>query len=326
MGGKGEHREIRTLKQVVVLYVCLFSVKLVAYHMSGVMAMLAEALHTLSDFFISGFLLLALLWSRKEADESHVFGHGRAQNIAALVAATLFISFTSLRLFEEALPRLFHHEAAVYGNLSIALWVLAVSIVIAAAPLVSLLRHGAKGAAAKAQLLELVNDELGLLAALAGTLFILAGHPIADPIASLVVAVIIAVNATILFRENVSYLLGKSPPAGFLERVEKEALSVPGVTSVHDIRAEILGPDKVHIDIHVTVKGTMTVEEAHGIADGVGEKLQALGGSPLVNVRIDAEKSGHGERGVVPAAPGEPLRPASGLTAAESDGIPQRSP
>jgi divalent metal cation (Fe/Co/Zn/Cd) transporter len=82
--------------------------------MTGVMALFAEALHTLSDIFISGFLLVATLWSRKKADEVHMFGYGRAQNVAALVAATLFISFTSLKLYEEAIPRLFASDEASY--------------------------------------------------------------------------------------------------------------------------------------------------------------------------------------------------------------------
>ena len=48
------------------------------------MALLAESFHTLSDLFISGFLLIAILWSRKSADKEHMIGHGRAQNVAAL--------------------------------------------------------------------------------------------------------------------------------------------------------------------------------------------------------------------------------------------------
>jgi Co/Zn/Cd efflux system component len=68
-------------------------------------------------------------------------------------------------------------------------------VLIAALPLVTLARQKMRGAAAKAQMIELVNDELGLLAALLGTLFIVWGKPIADPLAALFVAMIIAVNS-----------------------------------------------------------------------------------------------------------------------------------
>jgi divalent metal cation (Fe/Co/Zn/Cd) transporter len=98
---------LRGMVLALVTYGVVFAIKLGAYFATGVTVVLAEALHTLSDIFISLFLLVALLWSRRKADAVHMFGYGRAQNVAALVAATLFISFSSYKLFEEALPRLF---------------------------------------------------------------------------------------------------------------------------------------------------------------------------------------------------------------------------
>lgn len=86
------------------MYAVLLAAKLLAYVATDVLAMLAEALYTVSDIFIAGFLLLALHWSRHPPDERHPFGYGRAQAAAGLVAATLFISFTALRLYEEGGP------------------------------------------------------------------------------------------------------------------------------------------------------------------------------------------------------------------------------
>jgi cation diffusion facilitator family transporter len=102
-----EHEDVRGLQLALAVYALVFAMKLAVYFMTGVMALLAEALHTLSDIFVSGFLLLAAYYSRKAADQLHMFGHGRAQNAAGLVAATLFISFTSYKLYEESIPRLF---------------------------------------------------------------------------------------------------------------------------------------------------------------------------------------------------------------------------
>jgi ferrous-iron efflux pump FieF len=97
--------ETHTLWLTLAVYGAVFAVKLLAYFLSGIVVLLAEALHTLSDIFVSAFLFSASLYSRRKADAVHMFGYGRAQNIAALVAATLFISFTSLELYREALPR-----------------------------------------------------------------------------------------------------------------------------------------------------------------------------------------------------------------------------
>ena len=268
-----QESDVRSLKIAVGTYIFVFALKLAVYFMTGVMALFAEALHTLSDIFVSGFLLVAIIWSRKEADEVHMFGYGRAQNVAALVAATLFISFTSFELYREAKPRLFNPGEAAYQNLSLAVGVVIVSMFIASIPMINLFRQKTKGAAAKAQFTELFNDELGLLAALTGTLFVMQGEFIADPIASIIVATIIAYNAIGLFRENMSFLLGRSPGQEYLRRIEDITHSVEGVLGVHDLRAEYIGPDTVHIGMHIEVQKGMPVEEADRIAEDVREKV-----------------------------------------------------
>jgi ferrous-iron efflux pump FieF len=281
-------RELRAAKLALVVYSVIFAAKLLTYLMTGVMAMMAEALHTLTDLFIYGFLLIALIWSRKAADQKHMFGYGRSQNVAALVAATLFISFTSFELYREAIPRLFQPGEATYQNIGLALGVIIGAMFLVAAPLIGLLRQKTRGAAAKAQLTEMINDELGLLAALIGILFILWGYPIADPIASIVVATIIAWNAIKLFRENASLLLGRAPGPEFQARVEQEARSVPGVLGVHDYRAEYIGPDVVHAGIHIEVSRGLPIEEADRIAEEVERRIHQGTSAGYCVIHVDA--------------------------------------
>ena len=193
------------LKLTLGGYFIILALKPGAYWMNGVMALLAEALHTLSDIFVAGFLL---------------------------VAATLFISFTSFELCKESIPRLFSAETIEYQNLSPAIGVPVVSMVIAAAPLITLFRRKTRSPEAKAQLTEPFNEELGLLTALLGTLSITWGWKLGDPLAAILIATIIADKAAGLCRENPSFLLGGSPIV----------VSVPGVLGVHVLRAEYIGP------------------------------------------------------------------------------------
>ena len=287
-----DHRqERRALKLTLGLYAVIFALKLGVYFFTGVLVLLAEALHTLSDIFVAGFLLLALIWSRKEADEIHMFGYGRAQNVAALVAATLFVSFTSFKLYEEAIPKLFRAEETPYQNLSLAVGVIVASMLIAAAPLIGLLRQKNRGAAAKAQFVELINDELGLVAALVGTLFIMRGRPIADPIAVIIVATIIAVNGILLFLENLSVLVGRSPGTAVLARVERLARSVPGVSGIHELRAEYIGPDTVRAGMHIEVQRGLSIEVADGIADEVRQKIHQATGCRYCVIHVDPVKA-----------------------------------
>lgn len=285
-----ESNDLRGLKLTLGGYFIILALKLGAYWMSGVMALLAEALHTLSDIFVAGFLLVAAIYSRKQADQTHMFGYGRAQNVAALVAATLFISFTSFELYRESIPRLFFTETVEYQNLPLAIGVLIASMVIVAAPLVTLFRQKMRGAAAKAQLTELVNDEFGLLAALLGTLSITWGWKLGDPLAAIIVATIIAYNAVGLFRENLSFLLGRSPGANYLNNLESVARSVPGVLGVHDLKAEYIGPETVHAGLHIEVAKGTPIEKAEHIADEVMHHIHTQNENGFCVIHVESQK------------------------------------
>lgn len=265
--------EVRALWLPLASYVLVFAAKLVTYLLTGVLALLAEALHTLSDVVVSAFLLLAVRYARRGGDAEHMFGHARAENVAALVAATLFISLTSVSLYIEAVPRLFDPQPAGYRSLDLAVGVLLGSMVLGAVPLVALLRRRERGPAARAQLAELVNDQLGLIAALAGTLLLAAGVPLADPVAAIVVATIIAINAAGLFRDNASLLLGRSPGPDYLARVAATARTVPGVIEVAEIRAELVGPGQVHAGLRVVVPAAMSVGRARQLAEEVRRRV-----------------------------------------------------
>ena len=291
MNASKHRQELRALKLTLGLYAVIFVLKLGVYFFTGVLALLAEALHTLSDIFVAGFLLLALIWSRKEADEIHMFGYGRAQNVAALVAATLFVSFTSFKLYEEAIPKLFRAEETPYQNLALAVGVIVACMLLAATPLIGLFRQKNPGAAARAQLVELINDEVGLVAALTGTLFIMGGRSLADPIAAINVATIIAVNGIRLFLENLSVLVGRSPGPAFLARVERLARSVPGVSGIHELRAEYIGPDTVRAGMHIEVPRGLSIEAADRIADEVRQKVHQATGCRYCVIHVDPAKA-----------------------------------
>ncbi len=296
MNVSAENAELRAMKLSVALYILVFALKLIVYLMTGVMALLGEALHTLGDIFIYAFLLVATVRSRWKPDALHMFGYGRAQNVASLVAATLLISFTSYKLYEEAIPRLFRPQESIYQNLALAIGVIVLSMLIAAVPMIGLFRQKDRGAAAKAQLMALFSDQLGLAAALVGTLFILSGRPIADPIATIIVATIIAIDAVALFRENSSFLLGRSPGPEFLATAEREARAVDGVLAVHDLRAEHIGPDAVHVGMHIAVRPDLSVSEADRIAHAVEARVHQVLPSGYCLIHVDPAKPEEGGR------------------------------
>ena len=283
-------RDLRGLRLSAILYAVMFVAKLGVYFATSVMALLAEAMHTLSDVIVVGFLLLAVRWSSDAPDEEHMFGHERGQSVAALVAATLFVSFTSIRLYEESIPRLlgFGHSYTPPQRFDLAIGVLVGSMLIAALPLIQMIFHKPSGAAAKAQFLELLNDELSLVAALVGTLLTRWGYPLADPAATALVATVIAWNGIGLFRENFDMVVGRSPGPEVLAKIAQVAAAVDGVIDAHDLRAERYGHGMVRCVLHITIPRGTPIEEAHRMDQEVRNRVLQIDGVRQCHVHIDA--------------------------------------
>ena len=111
----------------------------------------------------------------------------------------------------------------------------------------------------------------------------------ADPVGSIIIGVVIAFAAVYLFKENYAFLIGKAPDEETMERMIEAADSVPGVSSVHDIAAEYIGPAKIHVDMHITVKPHMSIEQAHGIVTEVRSRLQAVTGTDFTGIHVDPD-------------------------------------
>ena len=286
-----ETASVSGLATALAGYTVLFALKLITYLVTGIGVMYAESLHSLADMLISGFLLVAALWSRKPADQSYRYGYGRAQNVAALAAATIFISFTALEAFREAMNKLFGGEASAYSNLTLAIVVTLVAIAISAFPLIKIWWSKEEGAAARAQFIESINDEVALFAALIGIVLIANGIAMADGIASLVVAAVIAVNAGILWWENAKNLMGHSPPKELYREIEEMAQSVKGVGGVHDMRAEMIG-GQVHLEMHIEVPRGTVIEEADRIAEQVEQVVGKKITHAFCTIHVDPAKEG----------------------------------
>jgi cation diffusion facilitator family transporter len=170
-------------------------------------------------------------------------------------------------------------------------------MVLLAIPLIMLWRQESRGAAARAQALEIRNDELSSVAAVVGIIFMMYGFPIVDPSATVVVAALIAINGYRLFRENLCFLMGRSPGQEFLAKVEGLARSVEGVLGVHELRAEYVGPDTVHTGMHIEVRRGMPVEEADRIAEEVRERIHGETGCRYCVIHTDAAGSDQARTG-----------------------------
>jgi cation diffusion facilitator family transporter len=279
--------ETRGIKIALTGYLILVILQLATYFFTNILVLLAQALEMLSDVLISTFLLLSAYWSRKPADEFHMFGHGRAQNVAAMVSATILVSFMSLETFREAIPKFFQTEASEFQNVNLALIMILVGMFVVAIPIIGILKVKAKGASTKAQFVALLKDEFSYIAALIAVVLVAQGYYWADPLASTIVATFIAFSGVYLFKDNVHYLVGRAPSKQFMEKVESTARSVKGVLGVHDLMAEYVGPNIVHAGLHIEVAKGTSIEEADRIAEEVKERVSQETGCQHCVIHVD---------------------------------------
>jgi len=279
--------ETRGIKIALIGYLILVILQLATYYFTNILVLFAQALEMLSDVLVSTFLLLSVFWSRKPADEFHMFGHGRAQNVAALVSAAILIFFMSLETFREAIPKFFQAEATEFQNPNLALIVILVGMFVVAIPTMDILRVKARSASVKAQLIALLKDEVSYVAALMAVVLVAQGYYLADPLASIFVATVIAFSGLYLFKDNVHYLVGRAPSKQFMEKVESTAKSVEGVLGVHDLKAEYVGPNVVHTGFHIEVAKGTPIEEADRIAEEVRERISRETGCQHCVIHVD---------------------------------------
>ena len=291
--------ETRGIKIAVVSYSGLVVLQFIAYYLTGTLVLRAQALEMLSDVMISSFLLVSILWARKPADEFHMFVHGRAQNVAALVSATVLIFLMSIETFREAIPSFFRVPETVESqNPILAFSVVIIGMLVVSIPTVDLIRSRAKGASAGAQLISLLKDEISYVAALLAILLTTQGYVLADAAGSTFVGAIIALSGIYLLKGNVDYLVGRSPGNEYLRKVKDIAGSVRGVLGVHDLKAEYVGPNTVHAGLHVEVARNTPIEEADRIAHEVEAEVGKETGCQHCVVHVDPVDSSVQQRQV----------------------------
>ncbi len=265
-------REIRMVRLTFITYVVLTALQVGAFLITDVLVLLAQSLDRASDILISLFFLISLYISRRPADPLHAFGHTRVQNVAALIVSSVLILFISIEIFRGAIPRLFDPSLVDTNDLGIAMAVTVFSMVVIAVPTIFLLRNKAPGLS-RAQLFNLLLDEFSCGVSVVAIALIALGYPIADPIASIVVGMAIFVTGIVLLRENIAILIGSSPDEDFKRRLEEAAMSVNGVKGIHGIRAEYVGPETIHADLHIEIHPDTRVVEADQIAQAVRKKI-----------------------------------------------------
>jgi len=236
--------------------------------MTGSLAILSEAAHSLIDFAATVMTYFAVRVSGKPADAEHHYGHGKIESVSALAETALLFVLSGVVIW-EALQRLLGGDGHQVEATVWAFAVIVVSIVVDFFRARALYRVAAEtvSEALEADALHFGSDLWSSVAVLIGLAAVARGYPLADSVAAIVVAVFICIAGWRLGRRTVDTLTDTAPP-GAAERIRAAAARVPGVVAVGRVRARPAG-DTLFVDVVVAVSRTLPLDRVAAIKERV---------------------------------------------------------
>lgn len=256
----------------VFVNLLLTAAQIVAGVLTKSQALVADGLHSASDLASDAIVLLANRHAHKDADEDHPYGHRRFENAASL-ALGLLMAAVGVGLLVSAAGRLQSPEAVPPVHPA-ALAVALVTLVAKEGLFRYLLRvaRRVKSSLLVANAWHARSDAASSLVVALGIVGSLAGYPLLDAVAALVVGLMIVRMGWRFAWDALHDLMDRAADATEVEAIRATLEATPGVLGVHDLRTRKMG-DLVVVDVHLEVDAAITVEAGHDIAVAAREAV-----------------------------------------------------
>lgn len=290
--------KVTAVGTVVNIFLTVF--KFVAGVLGRSSAMVADAVHSLSDLVTDAIIFLFVRAASKPVDRSHEYGHGKFETLATLIVGCILIA-VGVGIMVDGIKDCI---AFFQGNRGerpriIALIAALLSIVMKEAVFRYTLRQGRKleSPIMIANAWHHRSDAFSSIATLvgvAGAMFLGDKGLILDPLAAVLVSFYICKSGYEVVKPSIDELLEKSLPSATEKEIRQILKSVSGIEGVHKLKTRKIG-SKIAIEAHTEMDGKMTLEEAHHIATTAENKLRKHFGSKT-HIGIHMEPSKHHEK------------------------------
>lgn len=292
---KNEHQKsiyrVTIFGSVVNLLLLIF--KFVAGFLGHSSAMIADAVHSLSDFITDIVVLVFVHISSKPRDKTHDYGHGKFETLATVIIGVVLL-FVGLSILWEGVSKIiFSLKGGILPAPEyIALWAALISIV------AKELLYRYTAAVGKKLHSSVVTanawhhrsdalSSIGTAVGIGGAILLGNQWHILDPIAAVVVSLFIVKVSIQLLKPCLDDLLEKSLPDEIEQEIIDIVQSFPGVIEPHDLRTRRIG-NIYAIEMHLFMKGDLTLKEAHDTATAVELKLkQKYGDETHISLHVE---------------------------------------
>ena len=262
-----------------VVNVVLLLFKFVAGIVGHSSAMVADAVHSLSDFLTDVIVIVFVRISGKPKDKSHDYGHGKYETLAmtiigiALLAVAVGILYSGVM---EIAAWLNGVDLEAPGMLALVAALLSVVLKEAVYRYSIVKAHQLQSQALEANAWHHRSDALssiGTAIGIGGAIFLGQRWTVLDPVASLIVGLFIVKVSINLLRRGIGDLMEQSLPDEVETEILQLAASVSGVTEPHDLRTRRIG-NHYAIELHILMDGNISLHEAHEKASEVEALLR----------------------------------------------------
>ena len=239
-----------------IVNVMLLAFKFIAGILGHSAAMIADAVHSLSDFLTDIVVLVFVKISSKPQDEDHDYGHGKYETLATAVIGIALLC-VGVMIGKDAIHKII--LVAGGGELPSPGWIAL------AAALLSIVSKEVASAAVEANAWHHRSDALssiGTAIGIGGAILLGSKWAILDPIAAVIVSIFIVITSFKLIGESMGELLEKSLPAETEDKIRRITLQEAEVSDIHNLRTRKLG-NRIAIEMHLRMPGESSLEEAH---------------------------------------------------------------
>ena len=267
----------------------VLGLKFLAWYVTGSIALYSDALESVVNVVTAIVALVAVRLAARPADASLPYGYHKAEYFSAVVIG-VFIAVAALVIFYEAWRGFFSPRAFVADPTGITLSVLASAFNAAWAWYLIRVGKRERSMSLEADGKHLATDVVSTLGVFIGVLLaVVTGYQQLDAILAALVGLAILWSGWRLIRESVIGLMDVAVDPVTLRTIRDViSANAEGAIEAHDIRTRQAGRT-IFIDFHLVVAGTMSVEAAHEICDGIEAKLREAVSNSQITIHVEPE-------------------------------------
>lgn len=262
----------RTILITVVMNIFLSLIKLLAGFIGHSTSMISDGVHSLSDVISSIGVFIGLRISQKPADIDHPYGHEKFEAVLSKILA--FILFlTGLSIGYSAIETIVSSSYIIPKMMTI--WAALLSLGVKEWMYHYTIRQAKKieSTVLAADAWHHRSDSLSSIGALIGIIGARLGFPILDPLAALVITLIILKVAIEIFVEATNQVIDKAASPELVNEIIQQIQSVNGVLAIDSLKTRVHS-NRIYVDLEISVEATLSLIEAHTIAEAVHYQLE----------------------------------------------------